>query len=70
MTPRTLFENTWTPHLVADLGEGYALLHVDRNLLHDLSGARGLDEVARRGLAIHSPQLAFSVPDHAGATRP
>ena len=70
MTPRTLFENTWTPHLVADLGEGYALLHVDRNLLHDLSGARGLDEVARRGLAIHSPQLAFSVPDHAVSTRP
>ena len=29
---RTLFENTWTPHVVADLGDGYALLHVDRSL--------------------------------------
>ena len=66
----TLFENTWAPHVVADLGDGYALLHVDRNLLHDLSGARGLDEVARRGLAIHSPHLSFSVPDHAVSTLP
>jgi 3-isopropylmalate/(R)-2-methylmalate dehydratase large subunit len=67
---RTLFQNTWAPHVVADLGDGYALLHVDRNLLHDLSGAKGLDEVARRGHAVHSPHLSFSVPDHAVSTLP
>jgi 3-isopropylmalate/(R)-2-methylmalate dehydratase large subunit len=67
---QTLFEKTWAPHVVADLGGGYALLHVDRNLLHDLSGAKGLDEVARRGHAIHSPHLSFSVPDHAVSTLP
>ncbi|MGR3715844.1 MAG: aconitase family protein, partial [Thermohalobaculum sp.] len=66
----TLFEKTWAPHVAADLGDGYALLHVDRNLLHDLSGARGLDEVARRGLSVHSPELSFSVPDHAVSTLP
>jgi 3-isopropylmalate/(R)-2-methylmalate dehydratase large subunit len=66
----TLFEKTWAPHVVADLGEGYALLHVDRNLLHDLSGARGLAEVAHRGLAVHSPHLSFAVPDHAVSTLP
>jgi len=64
----TLFEKTWAPHVVADLRDGYALLHVDRNLLHDLSGSKGLDEVARRGHAIHSPHLSFSVPDHAVST--
>jgi 3-isopropylmalate/(R)-2-methylmalate dehydratase large subunit len=67
---QTLFEKTWAPHVVADLGDGYALLHVDRNLLHDLSGAKGLGEVARRGHAIHSPHLSFSVPDHAVSTLP
>jgi 3-isopropylmalate/(R)-2-methylmalate dehydratase large subunit len=66
----TLFHKTWVPHVVADLGDGYALLHVDRNLLHDLSGAKGLDEVARRGHSIHSPHLSFSVPDHAISTLP
>ena len=66
----SLFENTWAPHVVANLGDGYALLHVDRNLLHDLSGSKGLDEVTRRGFAIHSPHLSFSVPDHAVSTLP
>ena len=66
----TLFHKTWAPHVVADLGDGYALLHVDRNLLHDLSGARGLDETTRRGLSVHSPHLNFSVPDHAVSTLP
>jgi 3-isopropylmalate/(R)-2-methylmalate dehydratase large subunit len=67
---QTLFEKTWALHVVADLGGGYALLHVDRNLLHDLSGSKGLDAVARCGHAIHSPHLCFSVPDHAVSTLP
>jgi 3-isopropylmalate/(R)-2-methylmalate dehydratase large subunit len=70
MAPHTLFEKTWQAHIVTDLGDGYALLHVDRNLLHDLSGAAGLAELARRGLPVHSPHLSFSVPDHAVSTAP
>ncbi len=70
MNACTLFQKTWAPHIVAGLGGGYVLLHVDRNLLHDLSGARGLDETTRRGLSVHSPHLNFSVPDHAVSTLP
>ncbi|MFQ5566982.1 MAG: 3-isopropylmalate dehydratase large subunit [Paracoccaceae bacterium] len=70
MTPRTLFAKTWAPHVVADLGDGYALLHVDRNLLHDLSGGRALAMLAERGLAVHSPHLNFAVPDHAVSSAP
>jgi 3-isopropylmalate/(R)-2-methylmalate dehydratase large subunit len=50
---RTLFDKIWDAHVVADLGEGWALLHIDRVLLHDLSGARALTEVAERGHARH-----------------
>jgi|GEM_PF-3681439 len=50
MTPRTLFEKCWTSHIVADLGGGYALLHVDRNLIHDLSGGRALAALEERGM--------------------
>lgn len=66
----TLFDKVWAPHVVADLGEGYALLHVDRNMLHDLSGANGLEALEARGLQVHSPELTFSCPDHAVSSRP
>ena len=67
---QTLFSKVWWPHVVVELGEGYALLHVDRSMLHDLSGAKGLEEVERRGIKVHSPQLTFSCPDHAVSTAP
>jgi 3-isopropylmalate/(R)-2-methylmalate dehydratase large subunit len=67
---KTLFDKCWSPHIVADLGGGYALLHVDRNLLHDLSGGWALADVADRGLAVHSPRLTFAVPDHAVSSAP
>ncbi len=34
---RTLFDKIWDSHVVADLGSGFVLLHIDRLLLHDLS---------------------------------
>ncbi|MEM7188516.1 MAG: 3-isopropylmalate dehydratase large subunit [Pseudomonadota bacterium] len=66
----TLFDKVWDPHVVANLGDGYQLLHVDRNLLHDLSGAKALSDLERRGLSVHSPELTFAVPDHAISTAP
>ena len=67
---RTLFGKIWDSHVVADLGEGWALLHADRVLLHDLSGARALTEVAERGHALARPDLVFATPDHAVSTAP
>ncbi|MEM1163193.1 MAG: 3-isopropylmalate dehydratase large subunit [Pseudomonadota bacterium] len=66
----TLFDKVWDAHVVAELGDGYQLLHVDRNLLHDLSGAKALSDLERRGLTVHSPELTFAVPDHAISTAP
>ena len=37
-TDRTLFEKVWRRHVVADLGEGFNLLHVDRHVVADLNG--------------------------------
>ena len=66
----TLFDKVWDAHVAADMGDGYQLLHVDRNLLHDLSGAKALADLAGRGLVVHSPSLNFAVPDHAISTAP
>ena len=68
--PRTLFDKVWDAHVIAELGDGYQLCHVDRNLLHDLSGGQALAQLEQRGLTVHSPALNVAVPDHAVSSAP
>ena len=68
--PRTMFDKIWDSHVVADLGDGWALLHIDRHLLHDLSGARALADVQARALPVQNPELVFATPDHAVSSAP
>src|ERR1700719_4794584 len=68
--PRTLFDKIWDAHVVRDLGGGLALLHIDRHLLHDLSGPPALAEIAKRNLRVRNPDLTFAVPDHAVSSAP
>ena len=70
MLARTMFDKVWDQHVVAELGEGWALLHIDRHLLHDLSGGRALEALERRGLTARNPELAFATPDHAVSSAP
>ncbi|MBB3009977.1 MULTISPECIES: 3-isopropylmalate dehydratase large subunit [Cupriavidus] len=70
MMARTLVDKLWDAHVVRDLGDGWALLHIDRHLLHDLSGPPALRDVAARGLPLHDAKLVFSTPDHAVSSRP
>jgi len=68
LSDRTLFDKIWDEHVVADLGDNAYLLHIDRHLLHDLGGSRGLLDLKERGLGVHSPHLTFATPDHAIST--
>src|SRR6202043_1800928 len=52
------------------MSEDTDLLHVDRHLLHDLGGSRGLLDIKSRGLTVHNPELTFATPDHAISTAP
>jgi len=70
MAGKTLFDKVWDVHVISDLGNDYALLHVDRNLLHDLSGVSGLKLLAERKLSVRNPEMNFAVPDHAVSTAP
>ena len=67
---RTLIDKIWDQHVVADLGSEFALLHVDRSLIHDLSGARALKTVAEIGHSVRNPELTFATPDHTVSTEP
>jgi 3-isopropylmalate/(R)-2-methylmalate dehydratase large subunit len=68
--PRTLFRKVWDDHVVIELGDDTALLHIDRHLLHDLGGSRGLLDIKSRGLKVHNPELTFATPDHAISSAP
>src|SRR3954465_5546200 len=65
---RTLLAKIWDQHVIARIGDDTDLLHVDRHLLHDLGGSRGLLDLKSRNLAVHNPELTFATPDHAIST--
>ena len=58
----------WDQHVIARVSDDTDLLHVDRHLLHDLGGSRGLLDLKSRGLSVHNPELTFATPDHAIST--
>ncbi len=67
--PRTLFQKIWDDHVIADMGDDYFLLHVDRHVVHDMGG-RSFAGLRNRGLALKNPELTFATADHAIPTTP
>ena len=65
---RTLLAKIWEQHVIARVSDDTDLLHVDRHLLHDLGGSRGLLDLKSRNLPVHNPELTFATPDHAITT--
>lgn len=65
-----MFDKIWDLHVISDLGGDMALLHADRILVHDLSGARALGALLEEGGEVRNPELCFAAPDHTVATDP
>src|SRR6516165_5675812 len=65
---RSMLAKIWDQHVIARVSEDTDLLHIDRHLLHDLGGSRGLLDLKSRGLKVHNPELTFATPDHAIST--
>jgi 3-isopropylmalate/(R)-2-methylmalate dehydratase large subunit len=65
---RTLLAKIWDQHVICRVSDDTDLLHVDRHLLHDLGGSRGLLDLKSRNLPVHNPELTFATPDHAIST--
>jgi len=60
---KTLFEKIWDSHLVQDLGDGFGLIFVDRQLLTELATPQ-LDQLEKRGLPLRHPHGTFAISDH------
>ncbi len=65
----TLIDKIWAAHGVRDLGDGWALLHIDRTLVHDLIGSM-VEQFADSGRTLADPDLVFATPDHAVSSAP
>jgi 3-isopropylmalate/(R)-2-methylmalate dehydratase large subunit len=70
MNSSTLFDKIWDQHIVADLGGGWSLLHVDRHLLHDLNASGTLKVLRERGYRVRNPELTVATADHGISTTP
>ncbi len=70
MSAKTLLDKLWDDHVVADLGNNFSLLHIDRHLIHDLGGPRGLRETEKAGRRVRNPDLSFAFPDHSVPSTP
>lgn len=68
--PNTLFDKVWDAHQIAELPGKVSLLHVDRHLMHELTGAAAISQLEQRGIAIRNPELTFATLDHVISTRP
>jgi len=69
MAGKTLFDKIWDRHVIAELGGGYALMHVSRHLMHD-GGAAALERNRLKGYKVRNPELTFATMDHAVSTEP
>src|SRR5262245_46001891 len=69
-SPRTFYAKLWDSHKIADLGEGDALLLVDRLTLAETNGGLALDELKAERRRPMNPAHVFSILDHIVSTRP
>jgi 3-isopropylmalate/(R)-2-methylmalate dehydratase large subunit len=63
-TPRTLFDKIWDAHVVADNGDGTALLYIDRHLVHEVTSPQAFEGLREAGRTVRRPELTLAVADH------
>ena len=61
---RTLFEKIWDRHVVRDLGDGMALLYIDRHLVHEVTSPQAFEGLRLSGRTVRRPDLSFATMDH------
>ena len=70
MSAKTLFDKIWDEHVVQSYEDGWALLHVDRHMLHEISGSLALSNLKQRELPVRNASLCIATPDHMVSTAP
>ena len=61
--PRTLFAKIWDAHVIMQKPDGDALIHIDRNFVHEGS-FHAFGALAKEGRKVRKPRQNFAVADH------
>ena len=61
---RSVIDKIWDAHVVAELGAGQTLLHIDRIFLHERTGPAVLAGLAAAGRKPVHPERVFGTMDH------
>ena len=63
ISARTLFDKIWDSHVITERPGGDALLHIDRNFVHEGS-FHAFGALAKEGRKVRKPRQNFAVADH------
>jgi 3-isopropylmalate/(R)-2-methylmalate dehydratase large subunit len=67
---RSVIDKIWDEHRIADLGDGTALMYIDRVFLHERTGSIALKELAAAQRRVRNPEQVFCTMDHIVDTFP
>ncbi|CAM3941115.1 3-isopropylmalate dehydratase large subunit [Bordetella tumbae] len=70
MSKGTMFDKIWDAHVVTQISEDVALLHIDRHLVHELTTVEAIRVLEGRSLSPRNPGLTFATLDHVIGTEP
>ena len=59
-----MLDKVWTANTIADFGDNTYLIHVDRHIVHEISGAHSFLELKEAGLEVACPDLTLATVDH------
>src|SRR5438552_3716281 len=64
MTPRTLFDKSWHPHVLTAQPDGTTVVYIDRHFVHDATGPQAFERLRLGGREGRRPQPQLPVADH------
>ncbi len=62
--PRTMFDNIWEEHLVAQPSGEPALLYIDLHLVHEVTSPQAFDGLRAAGRRVRQPKRTVATVDH------
>ena len=67
---RTLYDKLWESHQVADIGDGAALLYIDRHLVHEVTSPQAFAGLRAKGRKLWRESSILAAPEHNVPTTP
>ncbi|MGD9872643.1 MAG: 3-isopropylmalate dehydratase large subunit [Kiritimatiellia bacterium] len=61
---KTLYDKIWARHVVKELPGGFALLYIDRQLVHEVTSPQAFEGLRMTHRKVRHPELTFATMDH------